>query len=44
MPQPQPLAIAPSLSERLLAAGGMAEADRRAIVQAAARLRRAARS
>ena len=37
------LAIAPSLSERLLAAGGLAEADRCALVQAAARLRRAAR-
>ena len=37
------LAIASSLSERLLASDGLAEADRRTLVQAAARLRRAAR-
>lgn len=37
------LATASSLSERLLAAGGLAEADRRVLVQSAARLRRAAR-
>lgn len=37
------LAIVPSLSERLLASGGLAEADRRRLVQSAARLRLAAR-